>query len=149
MFTTLSALVFILCSTCQILHVFCFLWVHFLCFTPSILDYWYFWVSGSFPMSQFSVSGGQNVGASASVVPVNIQDWFPLGLIDLMSLLSKTLSRVFSKTTVQKHPFFDTQLSLQSYYHGHTWLLEKLISQSLCIHWAGFFYQNYLQSVLW
>ena len=96
--------------------------------------------SGSFPVSQFFVSGGQSIGASASVsvLPVNIQDWFPLGLTDLISLLSKTLSRVFSKTTVQKHPFFDTQLSLQSDYHSHTWLLERLTSQSLCIHRAGF-----------
>ena len=96
--------------------------------------------SGSFPVSQFFVSGGQSIGASASVsvLPVNIQDWFPLGLTDLISLLSKTLSRVFSKTTVQKHPFFDTQLSLQYDYHSHTWLLERLTSQSLCIHRAGF-----------
>ena len=96
--------------------------------------------SGSFPMSQFFVSGGQSIGASSSisVLPVNIQDWFPLALTDLISLLSKTLSRVFSKTTVQKHPFFDTQLSLWSDYHSHTWLLEKLTPQSLCIHWAGF-----------
>ena len=60
--------------------------------------------SGSFPMSQFFTSGGQRIGASASasVLPMNIQDWFPLGLTGWLSLLSKGLSRLFSKTTVQK-----------------------------------------------
>ena len=83
--------------------------------------------SGSFPMSQFFASGGQSIGvsASASVVPMNIQDWFPLGLTDLISLLSKGLSRIFSNTTVQKHQFFSAQLSLWSNSHIHTWLLEK------------------------
>ena len=80
--------------------------------------------SGSFPMSQFFTSGGQSIGASAlaSVLPMNIQDWFPLGWI---SLQSKGLSRVFSNTTVQKHQFFSTQPSLWSKSHIHTWLLEK------------------------
>ena len=70
--------------------------------------------SGSFPMSQLFKSGGQSIGASASasVLPVNIQGWFPLGLTGLISLLSKGLSRVFSNTTVQKHQFFSAQLSL-------------------------------------
>ena len=69
--------------------------------------------SGSFPMSQFFTSGGQSIGASttASVLPMNIQDWFPLGLIGWLSLQSKGLSRVFSYTTVQKHQFFGAQLS--------------------------------------
>ena len=64
--------------------------------------------SGSFPMSQFCASGGQNTGASASasVLPMNIQDWFPLGLTGLISLQSKGVSRVFSNTPVQKHQFF-------------------------------------------
>ena len=61
--------------------------------------------SGSFPTSWFFVSGGQSIGASASALPMNIQGWFPLGLIALVSLLSKGLSRVFSSTTVQKHQF--------------------------------------------
>ena len=61
--------------------------------------------SGSFPMSQFFSSGGQSIGASASVLLMNIQDWFPLGLTGLISLQSKGLSRVFSNTTVQKHQF--------------------------------------------
>ena len=63
--------------------------------------------------------------ASASVLPMNIQDWFPLGLTSLISLQSKGLSRVFSNTTVQKHHFFNAQLSLWSNSHIHTWLLEK------------------------
>ena len=69
--------------------------------------------SGSFPVSQFFESGGQSIGisASASVLPMNIQDWFPLGWTGLM-LQSKWLSIVFSNTTVQKHQFFSAQLSL-------------------------------------
>ena len=68
----------------------------------------------SFPVSQFFTSGGQSIGvsASASVLPVYIQDWFPLGQTNLISLLSKGYSRVFSNTMVQKHRFFGTQLSL-------------------------------------
>ena len=70
--------------------------------------------SGSFPMSQFFTSGGQSIGvsASASVLPVNIQDSFPLGWTGWISLLSRGLSRVFSNTTVQKRQFFGSQLSL-------------------------------------
>ena len=70
--------------------------------------------SGSFPMSQFFASGGRGIGvsASASVLPMNIQDWFPLGLTGLISLQPKGLSRVFSNTTAQRHQFFGTQLSL-------------------------------------
>ena len=81
--------------------------------------------SGSFLMSQFFTSGGQSIGASASVLPVNIQDWFPLGLMGWISLQSKGLSRVLSNTTVQKHQFFSAQLSLWSDSHIQTWLLEK------------------------
>ena len=70
--------------------------------------------SGSFQMSQFFASGGQSIGVSASisVLPMNIQDWFPLGWTGWISLQSKGLSRVFSNTTVQKHQFFSAQLSL-------------------------------------
>ena len=83
--------------------------------------------SGSFPVSQFA-SCGQSIGvsASASVLPMNIQDWYPLGLTGLISLQSKELSRVFSNTRVQKHQFFSAQLSLYSNSHIHSWLLEKL-----------------------
>ena len=84
--------------------------------------------SVSFLMSQFFISGAQSIGssASASVLPKNIQGWFPLGMIGWISLQSKGLSRVFSNTTVQKHLFFDTQPSLWSKCHIHTWLLGKL-----------------------
>ena len=70
--------------------------------------------SGSFQMSQFFASGGQSIGVSAStsVLPMNIQNWFPLGWTGWISLQSKGLSKVFSNTTVQKHQFFSAQLSL-------------------------------------
>ena len=85
--------------------------------------------SGSFPMSQFFASGGQSIGvsASASVLPMNIQDWFTLGWTGWISFQSKGLWRVFSNTTVQKHQFFSAQFSLYSNSHTHTWLLEKTI----------------------
>ena len=83
--------------------------------------------SGFFPRSWLFASGGQCIGASASatVLPKHIQGWFLLGLTGLISLKSKGLSKVFSNTTVQKHQFFGTQLSLWSNTHIHTWLLEK------------------------
>ena len=79
--------------------------------------------SGSFQMSQLFTSGGQSIGVSAStlVLPMNTQDWSPLGWTGWISLQSKGLSRVFSNTTVQKHPYFGTQLSSQSNSHIHTW----------------------------
>ena len=81
-----------------------------------------FLASGSFQMSQFFISGGQNIGASASasVLPMNIQDWFPLGWIGWISLQSKGISRVFSKTTVQNH-----QLILQHLVSLHPALTSK------------------------
>ena len=83
--------------------------------------------SGCFPMSLFFSSRGQSIGVSAStsVLPMNTQDWFPLGWTGLISLQSKWLSKVFSNTTVQKHQFCGTQLSLLFNSHIHTWLLEK------------------------
>ena len=83
--------------------------------------------SGSFPMGQLFTSGGQSIVASAlpSVLPMNIQDWFPLELTDLNSLLSQRLSRLFSNTTVQKHQFFSAQPSVWCNSHIHTWLLGK------------------------
>ena len=76
----------------------------------------------SFPMSQLFTSGGQTIGvsASASVLPMNIQGCFPLGLTGLISLLFQGLSRIFSSTTVQKHHFFGAQSSLWSNSHNHT-----------------------------
>ena len=83
--------------------------------------------SESFPKTQLYAWSGQSIGVSAlaSVLPMNIQDWSPLGWTGWISLQSKGLSRVFSNTTVQKHPFFRTQLSLQSNSDIHTWPLEK------------------------
>ena len=83
--------------------------------------------SGSFTMSQLFSSGGQSIGVSAStsVPPINTQDWSPLGWNGWISLQSKGLSRVFSNTTVQKHQFFGTQLSMYSNSHIYTWPLEK------------------------
>ena len=83
--------------------------------------------SGSFPMSQLFASGGQNIGVSASVsvLPMNTQDWSPLGWTGWISLQTKGLSRVFSNTTVQKHQFFSAQLSSQSNSLIHTWPLEN------------------------
>ena len=85
--------------------------------------------SRSFPISQFFTSGGQSIGVSASpsVLPMNIQDWFPLGLTGWISLQSKGLSRVFSNTTVQKHQFFSAQFlygppltSIHDYWKNHS-----------------------------
>ena len=76
--------------------------------------------SGSFQMSQLFASGGQSIGVSTSALPMNTQDWSPLGWTGWISLLSKGLSRVFSNTTVQKHQVFSAQLSSQSNSHIHT-----------------------------
>ena len=83
--------------------------------------------SGSFQMSQLFPSGGQSIGVSAStsVLPMNTQDWSPLGWTGWISFQSKGLSRVFSNTIVQKHQFFSAQLSSQSNVHIHTWPREK------------------------
>ena len=83
--------------------------------------------SGSFPMSQLFAWGEQNIGvsASASVLPMNTQDWSPLGWTGWISLQSKGLSRVFSNTTVQKPWLFGAQLSSKSNSYIHTWPLEK------------------------
>ena len=83
--------------------------------------------SGSFLMYQFFPSGGQSIGvsATASVPPMDIQNWFPLGWTGWISFQSKRLSRVFANATFQKHQFFGTQPSSLSNSHIHTWLLEK------------------------
>ena len=83
--------------------------------------------SGSFQMSQLFTWSGQSIGVSAStsVLPMNTQDWSPLGWTSWISLLSKGLSRVFSNTTIQKHQFFRAQLSSQSKSYIHTWPQEK------------------------
>ena len=93
--------------------------------------------SGSpFPISQFFASGSQNIGtsASASILPMNIQGWFPLGLTSLNSLQSKGLLGVFSSTTVWKHQFFDTQPSLwsNSHIHNDDWKNHSVDCMDLC-----------------
>ena len=96
--------------------------------SPSVVPFFScpqsFPASGSFPISRLFTSGGQSIraSASASVLPMNIQNWFPLGLTSWISLQSKGLSRVFSNTTVQKHQFFSAQPSVQSSSHIRTWL---------------------------
>jgi len=81
--------------------------------------------SESFQMSQLFASGGQRIGASATVLPMNIQGWPPFRLTGFISLQSKELSRVFLSTTIRKHQFFGIQSSLWSNFHIHTWLLEE------------------------
>ena len=100
---------------------------HLILYHPLLLLPSLFPASGSFPVSQFFASSVQSIGASASasVLPVNIRDWFPLGWTGWISLQSKGLLRVFSNTTLQKHQFFGAQPSLWSNCHIHTWLLEK------------------------
>ena len=94
--------------------------------------------SESFPVSQFFASGGQIIGVSASVsvLPMNIQDWFPLGLTGWISLQSKGLSRVFSNPTVQKHQFFGTQLSLWSNSSGFLHMPQTTVILSYASHFA-------------
>ena len=106
-------------------------WWCYLAISSSVAPFSFFPQSlpevGSFPVSRLFTLGGQSIRASAlaSVLPMNIQGWFPLGWTGLISLLSKGLSRVFSNTTVRKHHFFGTQPSLWSNSHICAWLLEK------------------------
>ena len=92
--------------------------------------------SGSFPMSWLFTSCGQSIGASASVLPMNIQGWFPLGLTGFIFLQSKGLSRVFSNTTIQRHrihhsAFFMVQFtSIQDYWENHSFDYTDLFQQS-------------------
>ena len=88
--------------------------------------------SGSFPMSQLFVSGGQSIEASGSVLPTKIQGWFPLRLTGFISLQSEGLSGVFSSTTVWKHQFFSAQPSLWCNLQIHPWLSEKNIALNIC-----------------
>ena len=93
----------------------------------------YFPASGTFSVSQLFTSGGQSIGVSASalVLAMNIQSWFPLGLTGLITLLSKGLSRVFFNTTVQKHQFFSTQLSLWFNWKLHIQKTKNMASSSI------------------
>ena len=100
---------------------------YFILCCPLLLLFSIFPASGSFPVSQFFASGGQSIGASASVsvLPMSIQGWFSLGFISLISLQYKGLSRDFSRTVLQKYQFFGPETSLWSNSHIHTWLLEE------------------------
>ena len=101
---------------------------HLILCCPLLLCLQSFPASGSFPVNWSFVSGGQTIGASvsATVLPMNIQGCFLLGLTGLMSLQSKGFSRIFSNIAIQKHQFFSTQPSLWTNAHIRTWLLEKL-----------------------
>ena len=92
----------------------------------------FFPASGSFPMSQLFKSGGQSIGALASILPINIQCWFPLGLTGLI-LQSKGLSRIFSNITVWKHQFFGTRPSLWSNFHHPYMTTGKTIALTIQI----------------
>ena len=111
-----------LCPLSQWCHPTCSLFV-----TPFSSCPQSFLASGSFPMSRFFASGGRSIGASASasVLPMNVQCWFPLGWTGLISLLSKGLSRIFSNTMVWTHQFFSAQPCLWSNSHICTWLLKN------------------------
>ena len=98
--------------------------------------------SGSFPVSRLFASDGCGIGISASILPMNIQGWFPLGLTGLISLQYKGLSRVFSSTTIEKHQFFGAQPSLWSNSHIRTWLsLEGLQGKNMFCREEGDFWE--------
>ena len=115
-----------LCSNSYMLSWWCYLTISSFA-APFSYCLWSFPASGSFLVSWLFTSGGQSIGASASasVLPMNMQGWFPLGLTGLISLLSKGLSRAFFSTTIWKHQFFSAHSSLWSNPHMQTWLLEK------------------------
>ena len=104
---------------------------HLILCCPLLLLPQSFPASGSFPMSQLFAWCRQSIGGSAStsVLPMNTQDWSPLGWTGWISLQSKGLSRAFSNTTVQRHQFLSAQLSSQSNSHIHTWPLEKPVTR--------------------
>ena len=112
----------------------------------------FFPASESFPMSQLFAAGGQSIGASASasVLPMNNQDWLPLGLTGLISLLSKRLSRVFSSTANWKHQFFGAQAFLWTNSHIWSWsILEKVwitgksTTMKKLDYWKKYFVKNF------
>ena len=119
---------------------------HLILSPPSSLALLSFPASGFFPMTRHFASGGQSIGASASVLSMNIQSWFPLGLTGLISLQTKGLS-VFSSTTIWKHQSFGAQPSLWSSSHICTWLLEKpqlWLDGPLSAKWCHCFLKQYL-----
>ena len=100
--------------------------------------------SGSFPVSQLFTSGGQSIraSASASVLSMNIQDWFPLGWTGLISLQSKELSRVFSNTTIQKHKFFGTQPSFMVQFSHAYMTIRKTIALAMLVFVGNIHYRK-------
>ena len=108
-------------------------WLCYLTISSSVISFSFcpqsFPASGSFPMSWLFTSDGHSFGNSASVRPMNIHSWFPLGLTGLISLQSTGISRVFSSTTIQNLQFFGAQPSLWSSSHICTWLLENCRSR--------------------
>ena len=121
-YVSLFLLFFLISNSCHLSR-----WCYLTTSSSSMLFSFCFQSFPTFPMCQRLVSGGQSIGASAlaTVLPMNIQTWFLLGLTDLISLKSKKLSRVLSSTTIQKHQYLSAQLSLWSNSHIHIWLLEK------------------------
>ena len=112
-------------------------WSHLTILFSVTLFYFYlqsFWASGSFPISRLISSDGQSIGASASVLPMSIRSWFPLRLTDLISLLSRGFSRVFSSTTVWKHQFFCTQLSFFLLFSSYLSLWSKSHIHALTVN---------------
>ena len=106
--------------------------------------------SGSFQMSQLFASGGQSirVSASASVLPMSIQNWFPLGWTGWIYLQPKGLSRIFSNITVQKHQFFGAQLSLWSNSDIHTYICISRINLHCCVDGYNLFDQSWSENVV-
>ena len=100
--------------------------------------------SGYFPMCQFFISGGQSIGVSgsSSVLPMNIQYWFPLGLTGLISLQSKGLSRVFSNTTVQKHQFFSSAFFIVQLLHPYMTTGKTIVLTRLYLLFISYFYNS-------
>ena len=126
---------------------------HLILCLPLLLCLQFSPASESFPMSQLFASGGQRIGATASatVLPMNIQGWFPSGWTGLISLLSKGFSRVFSSTVVQKYQFFGAQPSLWSNSHILTWLLERpqpWLYRSLLAKWCLCFFNTLSRFVI-
>ena len=128
-----------LCSNSSPLSQWCYLTI-LSSATPFSLCLWSFTLSGSFPVSQLFPSGGWSIGASASpsILPMNIQGWFPLGLTGLISLQSKGLSRIFSNITAQKHHFFSAQPSVKSNSHICIWLWKNHIFDFTDLCWQSY-----------
>ena len=132
-------------SSCPLHH-----WCHpTILSSVSLFSFWRqsFPASGSFPMSWPFSSGGQNTGASASVLPMSIQGWFPLRLTGWISLLSKGLSRIFSSTTIRKHQFFNVLPSLWSRFQHRYMTTGETIALTIW-NFASKWYLRFLTNFL-